>query len=133
MYLQDLLKFEPGRQYSPALMPKGKGASNRPKQLYKREERKRMSAEVKEQIPEEEEKRLAPVSHKKLLHFLKDQRKELTDYVKETSEEKFLGTNDDENDDVMEADENDVEMDTDEHVSEISSDSCISELEWNEF
>ena len=134
MYLQDLLKFVPGRQYSPALMPKGKGASNKPQKFYKREERKRIG---EEQVPGDV-KRLAPVSHKKLLHFLKDQRKEISDFVKETCEEKFRGNPQEESDieeNVLEESENDVEMDSAdsiEHVSDISSGSSISEIEWNE-
>ena len=87
MYLQDILKFEAGRDYSPHLMPKGKGAGKNPAKIYEREERKRM---VEEHMPGEE-KRLAPESHRKLLRFLKDQRKELRDFVKETSEERFRG------------------------------------------
>ena len=134
MYLQDILKFEAGRDYSPHLMPKGKGAGKNPAKIYEREERKRM---VEEHMPGEE-KRLAPESHRKLLRFLKDQRKELRDFVKETSEERFRGVLLEEDDDHVDQDDvivddivediSDDDMISEEsHVSEISSD---SEFDW---
>ena len=133
MYLQDLLKFVPGRDYSAYLMPKGKGATKKPSKPYVREQRKMM---VLESTPGEEKMQMAPESHKKILNFLRDQTREISDFASETDEERFRGQTVDSDDDeeVMEVDdcelENEEVMESDDHISEIDEDSDdISELD----
>ena len=130
--MQDLLKFVPGRGYRAFLMPKGKGADKKSSRPYVREQRKMMVAE------KEEEKKMSPESHKKLIKFLKDQTMEISDFVCETDEERFRGqTVDSDDEEVMEVDDvdNDLDngemMESDDHISDISDDDSdnISELD----
>ena len=88
----------------------------------------------------EEEKKMSPESHKKLIKFLKDQTMEISDFVCETDEERFRGQTVDSDDDeeVMEVDDvdNDLEdgemMESDDHISDISDDDSDNKSELDE-
>ena len=133
MYLQDLLKFEPGRGYRAFLMPKGKGASKKPSKPYVREQRRMMVVEKETTPGQEEKKRMSPESHKKIVLFLKEQIKETSDFVSETDEERFRGEAiDSDDDEVMQVDDGDNELQNDEQNDELmesDDDSDISEID----
>ena len=80
-----------------------------------------------EDLPEkEQEKELVPVSRKKLLRFLRDQSKELEDFVKETDETRFKGAS------AKPVEEKVIEEDMEIENISSDSDSDISEIEMEE-
>ena len=88
-------------------------------------------------MPEkEQEKELVPVSRKKLLRFLRDQSKELEDFVKETDETRFKGAKPVEEEMIEEAQVEEEVIEEAQHmeIENISSDSDsnISEIEMEE-
>ena len=67
-----------------------------------------------------------PESRSRLLKFLSDQSKEISDFVKETDEYRFLGVTEASDTDMDTTDNDNLMSDNISEISEISSDSQIS-------